>query len=351
MHCRFKLSYLLIALPVAVLLFGQKSTSPVPPVPVSPSAGPQPVASTSESPQSLPQKTTGPERIAGYVLGPEDQIIIHAFQAAEISDKPVEIAADGYVSLPMVGRVRAGGLTIVQFESELTTRLTTYIEHPQVTVLVSDYRSQPVSVIGAVRNPGVIQLKGRKTLVEVIALAGGLIPEAGNTVTITRDLSNGRIPLAAAADDPGGKISVARVNLRKVMNAQAPGDNVVIKANDVLTVPRGQMVYVVGEVQRPGGYVLNERDSVSVLQALSLAGGLTANAAPKKAKILRDKPGSTERVEVASNVRNILAGNAPDVSLRPDDILFVPNSMAKSAGRTTMQAVMNMMGAAIWRIP
>jgi polysaccharide export outer membrane protein len=351
MHCRLKLSYFLIALPVAVLLFGQKSTSPVPPAPASASALPQAAASTSESQRPLPQKTTGPERIAGYVLGPEDQIIIRAFQAAEISDKPVEVAADGYVNLPMVGRVRAGGLTIIQFEAELTTRLTTYIEHPQVTVLVSDYRSQPISVIGAVRNPGVIQLKGRKNLVEVIALAGGLVPEAGNTVTITRDLSNGRIPLANAADDPAGKISVARVNLRKVMDAQAPGDNVVIEANDVLTVPRGQMVYVVGEVQRPGGYVLNERDTVSILQALSLAGGLTANASPKKAKILRDKPGNSDRVEVASDLRKILAGNSPDVALRPDDILFVPDSMSKAAGRTTLNAVMNMAGAAIFRIP
>ncbi|HTF69609.1 MAG TPA: SLBB domain-containing protein, partial [Edaphobacter sp.] len=268
-----------------------------------------------------------------------------------ISDKPVEIAGDGYINLALVGRVKAAGLTVVKLEFELSNRLATYVEQPQVAVLVSEYRSQPVSVIGAVRNPGVIQLKGRKTLVDVIALAGGLIPEAGNSVTITRDLSNGPIPMAGASDDPAGKISVARINLRKIMDAQAPADNIVIDANDVLTIPRGQMVYVVGEVQRPGGYLLSERDTVSVLQALSLAGGLTANAAPKKAKILRDKPGKAGRVETASNLRKILSGNSPDVELRPDDILFVPDSLSKSAGRNALQVAMNMAGVAIWRIP
>jgi polysaccharide export outer membrane protein len=345
------LSRLLIILVFVIPLLAQKKTSAVPPVGVSTSTVIQPAVSAPEPSLALSQKTGGPERIAGYVLGPEDQIVIHAFQAEEISGKPVEISGDGYINLPLLGRVKAAGLTIVQLESALAARLATYIEHPQVTLLVLDYRSQPISVIGAVRNPGVIQLKGRKTLVEVIALAGGLIAESGNTVIITRELSNGRIPLASAADDPAGRISVARLNLRKVMDAQAPADNIVIEANDVLTVPRGQMVYVVGEVQRPGGYVLNERDTVSVLQALSLAGGLTPNASPKKAKILRDKPGNSGREEVASNVRKILSGDSPDVDLHPDDILFVPDSMPKSAGRTALQTALNMAGVAIWRIP
>lgn len=353
MSCRLTLLFVWIIVVFANPLLAQKSMSAVPAAPpVGASRSPviQAVGTTEPS-LTLPQKPTGPERIAGYVLGPDDQIIIRAFHAEEISDKPVEISGDGYINLPLLGRVKAAGLTVVQLESVLAERLTAYIEHPQVTVLVADYRSQPVSVIGAVRNPGVVQLKGHKTLVEVIALAGGLIPESGNTVTITRELSNGRIPLAGAVDNPAGKISVARVNLRKVMDAQAPGDNIVIEANDVLTVPRGQMVYVVGEVQRPGGYVLNERDTISVLQALSLAGGLTANAAPKKAKILRDKSGNSGREEVASNVRKILSGNSPDVDLHPDDILFVPDSISKSAGRTALQTAMSMAGVAIWRIP
>src|SRR5260370_20749593 len=102
------------------------------------------------------------------------------------------------------------------------------------------------------------------------------------------------------------------------------------------------MVYVVGEVQKPGGFVLNERDTVSVLQALSLAGGLTANAAPKKAKILRGEIGKSTRIEVASDLHNMLGGKAPDIPLHAADILFVPNSVSKSAGRNALQAVMVM---------
>jgi polysaccharide biosynthesis/export protein len=340
MHYPLNLMYLFILLVSAMPSFGQST-----------SAVPQTVSSTSQQQQPVPQKTATPERIPGYVLGADDQIIIRAFQADEISDKPFGIAGDGYVNLPLVGRVRAAGLRIDQLESELTAKLGTYIQNPQVTVLISDYRSQPISVVGAVNNPGVIQLKGRKNLVEVIALAGGLRPDAGNVVAITRELSNGRIALANATDDPSGRISVARVNLRKVMDAQAPEDNLVIETNDVVTVPRAQMVYVVGEVQKPGGYVLNERDTVSVLQVVSLAGGLTPNAASTKSMILRSDSGKSARVEAPINLRNILGGKAPDVPLHEDEILFVPNSISKSARAKAAQLAMSMAGAAIWRIP
>jgi polysaccharide export outer membrane protein len=196
---------------------------------------------------------TSPERLVDYVLGPEDQIVIRAFQADEFPDKPIQIAGDGYINLPMVGRIHAAGLTIGGLEAELSDRLRAYILHPQVTVFVSEYRSQPASVVGAVNTPGVIQLRGRKTLVEVIALAGGLRPEAGNTATITRELTKGRVPLPGAADDPAQKFSIGHVNLRSVMNAQDPLGNIVIETNDVVMIPRAQLVYVVGEVQKPGG--------------------------------------------------------------------------------------------------
>jgi polysaccharide biosynthesis/export protein len=291
-----------------------------------------------------------PERVADYVLGPEDQIIIRAFEAEEISEKPVQVGADGTIDLPMIGRVKAGGLTLAQLEEELRTDLAKYISHPQVTVLVSDYRSQPVSVVGAVNAAGVLQLKGRKTLVQVVSLAGGLRADAGNSVTITRQLSQGRIPLANAIDDPSGRFSIAKVNLSNVMNAQTPQDNILIEPNDVLSVPRAQMVYVIGEVNKPGGYVLNDRDSVSLLQAISLAGGLTKTASPKKAKILREEPGKQDRAEVPSNVAKILEGGAPDITLHADDILFVPNNVSKQASIRALETAVNIgTGLAIWR--
>jgi polysaccharide biosynthesis/export protein len=159
----------------------------------------------------------------------------------------------------------------------------------------------------------------------------------------------GRIPLPGAIDEPNGRFSVAKVNLRGVMEARNPQDNIFVETNDVITIPKAQLLYVVGEVQRPGGYALNEKDTVSVLQAVALAGGLTGRASPKKAKILHQNQDQTNRTELATNVKKILDGTAPDVLLRADDILFVPNSLPKSAGAAAVQTALNMAGAAVYR--
>jgi polysaccharide export outer membrane protein len=302
---------------------------------------------TAQTGANAPQK--GPERVVNYVLGSEDQIIIRAFRAEELSDKLIQITGDGYINLPMIGKVKAAGLTVGGLEADLTERLKNYVREPQVTVFVAEYHSEPVSVVGSVARPGVIQLKGRKNLVEVIALAGGLNPDAGNTILITRELSMGRIPVRGAVDDPNGRFSVATVNLRAVMEARNPQENVLVEANDVITIPKAQLIYVVGEVQRPGGYALNEKDSVSLLQAVALAGGLTKTASAKKAKLLHQSPDQANRTELATNVKKILDGTAPDVQLRADDILFVPNSLAKSASAAAFQTALSMAGASVYR--
>src|ERR1035437_5498567 len=131
---------------------------------------------------------------SGYVLGPDDQIVIHAIDSPEISDKPFLIGMNGNVTLPLIGRVQAGGLTVEQFEAELNTRLKKYLHDPQVSVTVAEFRSQPVSVFGAVTKPGVIQLRGRKTLYEVLSMAGGPNETAGSSLTVTRRRENGEIP-------------------------------------------------------------------------------------------------------------------------------------------------------------
>jgi polysaccharide export outer membrane protein len=124
-----------------------------------------PPAPAPESPEQL--RST-------YVLGPEDQIAIRALDAEEISDKPLRIDLSGYIRLPMAGRLGASGLTIEQLEAQLVERLKTFIRESEVPVSITEFRSQPVSVIGAVKNPGVHQLQGRKTLIEILSLAGGL---------------------------------------------------------------------------------------------------------------------------------------------------------------------------------
>ena len=110
-----------------------------------------------------------PQPGPGYILGPDDEIVIRAIDAPEISDKPVLIGTNGNITLPLIGRVKAGGLTVEQLETELNTQLRKYVRDPQVSATVAQFRSQPVSVFGAVTKPGVVQLRGRKTLYEVLA--------------------------------------------------------------------------------------------------------------------------------------------------------------------------------------
>ena len=114
-----------------------------------------------------------------YLLGPDDTVTIRAENAPDLSDKPFRVDAAGELKLPMIGRLHAGGLTVDQLETEIATRLKVYIVEPEVTVSITEFRSQPVSVVGAVATPGVHQLEGRKTLVEILAIAGGLRPDAG----------------------------------------------------------------------------------------------------------------------------------------------------------------------------
>ena len=285
-----------------------------------------------------------------YVLGVDDQIVIHAFEAEEISDKPIGIGTDGFIDLPMVGRVHAAGLTVQQLQTELTKRLSQYVNHPQLTVMVSEFRSQPVSVMGAVNMAGIVQLQGQKTLMQVISLAGGLRQDAGNSVTVTRELKHGKLPLANATTDAGGQFTTATVSLRDIMSGKKPEDNILIEPNDVLTIPKAQLIYVLGEVGRPGGFVLDDHDSLSSLQCVALAGGLNRTASAGKAKILRLEPGKSERKEIPANLSKIMRGEAPDVPLHADDILFIPNNAPKSAGLRAAETALQIgTGVAIWR--
>lgn len=287
---------------------------------------------------------------AGYVVGSGDQIAFRVTNAEEINDKPIPVDLSGYVRLPMVGRFRVAGLTVAQIESELSDRLKPYLLRPDVSVTIAEFRSQPVSVIGAVRNPGIQQVQGRKTLVEMLSLAGGLDPAAGSTLKITRLLEWGRIPLSNAVDDTTGQFSVAEISLKSILEARAPEENILVRPNDVISVPKAENVYVIGQVLRAGEFVLHEREDVTILQALSMAGGLERTAQPQHARILRRTPGAASRTEIPVDLRKILDGKASDVSLKAEDIVFVPSSLPKKAAIRALEAAVEIgTGVVIWR--
>jgi polysaccharide export outer membrane protein len=285
-----------------------------------------------------------------YVLGPGDQLSIWALGVEEVGKSPVRIDPSGYVDLPLIGRVRAGGLTVQQFNANLGEKLRTYVQTPQVAVTVTESRSQPVSVIGAVNKPGIHQLEGRKTLVDVIALAGGVKPEAGHLIRVTRRVERGAIPLPSAHTDPSGRFSVVELNLSSVLESRNPELNITIEPHDVIAVTKGELVYVLGQVRKSGGFVLNDRQNITALQALAYAEGLDRTAAPKQAKILRIQPGETQRTEIAVNLREILDGKSQDVPMQADDILFVPNNSARQVGMAALSTLVQVgTGLIIWR--
>ncbi len=285
-----------------------------------------------------------------YVLGPDDQIVVWAPDCGDVSGKPINIDLGGYITLPLAGRVKAAGLTPHKLESEIAAHLREYVLKPQVVVAVAEFRSQPVSILGAVNTPGIQQLHGRKTLVEVLSMAGGIRNDAGYSVKITRSLEWGRIPLPTAKDDPTGRFSVAEVSLKAIMSAKNPEENIVVRPHDVISVPRGELVYVVGEVVKAGGFVLEDRQTLSVLQALSLAGGLTRDASAKNAAILRDTGSGSKRSQIPIDLKKVLGGHTEDLGLKPEDILFIPTNASKRAGvRIAETALQTVTGIAIFR--
>jgi polysaccharide biosynthesis/export protein len=284
----------------------------------------------------VPVATTPPR--ADYVLGPDDQITILVSDAPDISGKPQRLDPSGDLRLPIVGRVHAAGLTLDQLEAELITRLKEFMQEPDVAVTVTEFRSQPVSVIGAVSESGVRQLEGRKTLIEMLSMAGGVTADAGPTLRISRRVDRGPIPLANAAADPTGEFSIADIDLKPLLDGRSPEKNIVIQPHDVISIPRADMVFVIGEVGRPGAIPLSGGPSVSVMEAVSSAGGTLRTAKSSNVRILRKAAANQQRTEVKVDLKQMMEGKARDLTLQAGDILVVPSANGKRAAARALEA-------------
>jgi polysaccharide export outer membrane protein len=288
-------------------------------------------------------------------LGVGDQLTVQVQDLDEIrGDHPIRVDSQGNINLPILGRVHVAGLSVEGTETELRKRLITVLKDPEVTVTVAEFRSHPVSILGSVRTPGVVQLTGTKTLSEVLSMAGGANPDAGNAIVITRRKAAGPLPLPDAQLDAAGQYYIGHVNLKSLIEARNPEDNIAIESGDTISVPKGELVYALGAVPRAGGYVIDQGESLTVLQVISLAGGLDRFADKKKIEILRPKAGSSEREEIVVDVQAMLKAKTKDVPLHANDILFVPISGKKSATVRGIETVLGMgtsigTGLAIYR--
>jgi polysaccharide export outer membrane protein len=293
------------------------------------------------APAQQGQDAAGKQAAQDYVLGPGDEIMLHVIDLDEIPEKPVRIDPSGYLDLPLAGRVEASGLTLEQLKASLAVKLAKYITSPQISVNLTDNQSRLVSVIGSVNSPGVHQLQGPRRLIEVISLAGGVRQDAGSRVIITRQAKWGTLPLPGVKVDGTEGFSTATLSLDSLLAANQPAQNILIMPNDVISIPKADLVYVVGDVKKAGGFQMASHDTMSVLQALSLSEGFGPSASPKSSKIMRPIANDPKKMdEIPVDIQKIFAGKAPDVALYANDVLFIPNSMAKSSARRVAEAVL-----------
>ncbi|HDH97038.1 MAG TPA: hypothetical protein ENF73_04860 [Proteobacteria bacterium] len=245
-----------------------------------------------------------------YTIGPADVIKITVFNEPELS-RTVRVAADGTISFPLLGNVEVAGLTPTALEEKLEKLLgERYLVEPQVWVEILEYNSQKVYVLGAVKEPGYYELRGPTTLLEVISRAGGITSDAGKAIVIT-------------SKDTGGEAKVRVINREKLLVEGEVSLDVRLSGGDVVYVPRAKEVYVFGEVKKPGAVMYQE--GLTVLQAVSLAGGLTDMAAPRRVRIIRNSDGKRSTIEV--DLKEILKDASKDIEVLPSDVVIVPRSL------------------------
>ncbi|MCS6953708.1 MAG: polysaccharide biosynthesis/export family protein [Bryobacterales bacterium] len=284
-----------------------------------------------------------PDNLPAQRIGPHDLLRISVYEAPEFS-RTVRVGADGRIRLPMLAQaVLAAGRLPSELEAAVSEALRAekLLVEPVVTVTVVEYRSRPVRVVGAVKHPVTFQAAGRITLLDAVARAGGLSPEAGPVILVSR------------RSDEGPSSEVARIPVKELIEAADPAFNLTLEGGEEIRVPEAGRIFVVGCVRRPGAFVLQEDADSSVLRALALAEGLAPYAA-KRAYIYRRDPQTGVRREIPVELKRILERKAPDAPLEAGDIFYVPDNnnrrlTASVLDRITGFGAATLSGILIWR--
>jgi len=345
-----------------------------------------------------------------YIIGSGDTLSVDVFDVKELS-RDVRVSQTGTIGLPLIPvRLHVKGLTETQAEQKIAEVLQAngLVTHPEVSVAVKERKSKPITVVGAVPHPMVYQAERPVTLLEVLAEAGGVSNDAGDTAIITRppsdpndvappDISNedvippagqkqtpspgaevpaapvnpiaSKVPVGAAATQSAGFPSATTnqdapipkeapalantitVNLNELMESGDATNNIVLQAGDIVTVPHAGIVYVLGSVGRPGGFVLaNDRSQMTVLKMLALAGGLNRTAKSDHAVIVR-RDNQGQQHEMTVDLKKVVERKAEDVRLQSSDILYVPDSASKRVlVRASEVALSVATGVALYRV-
>ncbi|HEY0797172.1 MAG TPA: polysaccharide biosynthesis/export family protein [Acidisarcina sp.] len=281
-----------------------------------------PQAANSSSQLSLGHDslTTG-MTAARAALGPGDLLEIGVFDSPELTQR-VRIDSDGKIKLALIGEIPVQGMSPDALQSLMAQKLVTgkFVKDPQVALFVVEYANQMAYVTGEVARPGAYPLLRSHRLRDLLSVTGGLTARAGNIITIKRD---GAAPQTIAVDlsDPDENKSNPLI---------LPGDNI--------SAGQTGIVYVLGDVGRPGGFLIDRRAKLSVVQALALAEGTTATASLGKARLIRDSPQG--RQEIALDLKSILKSESADVILQAGDVVFVPGSVTRGIGRRSLDTLL-----------
>ena len=329
-----------------------------------------------------------------YVIGNGDLLDLEVFDVKELS-REVRVSQTGSIGIPLVPvRLHVAGLTEVQAEQKISEVLESngLVSHAEVSLSVKERKSKPITVVGAVSHAMVYQADRPVTLLEVLAEAGGLANDAGDTVIVNRPaqdtpsdsteppaigpedhapapISNGSTHSGpaqqpalsataasnAAADpppiDPPHLNNTMTINLNELMESGDATNNIILQAGDIVTVPHSGIVYVLGAVSKPGGFVLaNDRGQMTALKVLALAGGLSTTAKSDHAVIVR-KDAQGQQHEVDVDLKKVMKRQSEDVQLQPSDILYVPDSAARKAMLRTVELGIALgTGVALYRV-
>lgn len=292
-----------------------------------------------------------------YVIGRGDLVSVEVFDVPELT-REVRVSQSGTIGFPLVpARLHFAGLTEMQAQQKIAEVLEAngLVSHPEVIVSVKEKKSKPITIVGAVTHPMVYEADRPVTVLEVLAEAGGISNDAGDVVIITRpDQAStdaaGEPPeiapndVASASPTPSAAASPATssveppplnntitVNLNDLLEAGDARNNISVQGGDIITVPHAGIVYVLGAVARPGGFVVtNDRAQLSTLKALALAGGLSSTAKKSQAVIIR-KDSAGQQHQVTVDLSKVLKQETEDVKLQASDVLYVPQSGSKAA--------------------
>jgi polysaccharide export outer membrane protein len=269
--------------------------------------------------QSAPLPSHAPSN-PSLELGVGDLVELTVYDVPELTTK-TRISSTGDINCPLIGATHVAGLTAEAAERLIEKRLSTYLKDPYVSLFVTEYASQGASVLGEVSKPGVYPVLGEQHLFDLLSASGGLTERAGHSITVTH------------RSDPNNPVTlpISR-NL-----SDNPDSNINVYPRDTVVVRKADIVYVVGDVGRPSGLLL-DASGLTVLQAIALSGGTTRTAKTSGVRILRKGPSGMTETPV--QLKKILQAKAPDMPLQAGDILVVPSSTGKIIAGRTLEAAM-----------